>query len=176
MLDGEYLFFVKDYTRNNNKGFRAEIAFEGQLYEFDHPTAVLRDVPVATVTLNKGKFSIERHLPTVKTSKKVWSLNTEKWHKVTTMCLSPNFWNGQAIGNKHYFFTLQGCNNPAKSRGLYSEFLAPSLHEQRRVFELLGSKLQVEPANNTLSGLGFSSTIRNDLKVKVDGRVYNIKF
>ena len=71
---------------------------------------------------------------------------------------------------------LKECQNPDKSRGLYNEFLRNDLHDDRKVFELLGSKLSVEPTIG-LAGLGFSETIRKEVIAKVDnGKLYRIKF
>ena len=41
--------------------------------------------------------------------------------------------------------------------------------KHKRVFEALGSKMRVEPSEEQLSGLGFSSTQRNALVCKVSG-------
>ena len=95
------------------------------------------------------------------------------------MLNSPNFWDGQTKGNKHYFFMLEGCINPDDTRGFYNEYLRDELHEHRKVFEVLGSKLKAEHSTDQLSGLGFSSTQRNELVVKVTGsfnRTLKIKF
>lgn len=79
-------------------------------------------------------------------------------------------------GNKHYFFMLDGCSNPDAVRGFYNEFLSEELRPHRKVFEALSSSMKCIPAKEQLSGLGFSSTIRNELFVKIDNRPYKITF
>jgi hypothetical protein len=46
--------------------------------------------------------------------------------------------------------------------------------EHKRVFEALGGKMRVSESDNQLSGIGFSSTQRNELVVKVEGQVSRI--
>ena len=63
--------------------------------------------------------------------------------------------------------------------GFYNEYLKQELSKHKNVFEALGSKLSVVDADDQLSGVGFSSTIRNDIIVKVKGnieRIMKIKF
>jgi hypothetical protein len=67
------------------------------------------------------------------------------------------------VGNKHYFFMLDGCANDGTARGFFNEFLMPAFDKHRKVFEMVGSKMKVAPASEQLSGLGFSSTQRNTL-------------
>lgn len=183
MVDGDYEFFVHNYCHSNGtSGFTAEIEFDGQIYEFeyDQPLQQGQNVPVATVTLKDGVFTIKEKLPSTTSSREIWGVNTNQFVPVTVMCYSPNYWDEQTgIGHKHYLFMLNGCVNEDTPNGFFNEFLKQELVQHKRVFEALGSKMHVADDPNQLSGIGFSSTKRDDVIVKVKGateRVLKIKF
>ena len=74
---------------------------------------------------------------------------------------------------------LDECVNPENPNGFYNEHLKQELLKHKNVFEALGNKLSVVDADDQLSGVGFSSTIRNDIIVKVKGnieRIIKVKF
>ena len=173
MRDGVYRFYVNNYSSQlSNGGFKAEIEFNGTKYEycFSDNLRAKQKVQVAEVTLSKGKFTIKHLLKESHSSIDIWNLTTQKFHKVNMIMNSPNYWNNQTIGNKHLLFIIDSCKNTEKVRGFFNEYLKEDLKEHRKVFEVLGSKMMAEPTDNQLSGLGFSSTKKDSVIVKVTGK------
>ena len=129
-----------------------------------------------------GNFAFKSLIPASSnakvSSKTKWGLDTNKFHKVSMIMNSPNYWDRE-VGNKHVFFMLENAKSDEEPRGFFNEFLTEELSKQRKVFELLGGKLKVAPADKELSGLGFSSTQKNEVIVKVEGhftRTIKVKF
>lgn len=180
MKDGIYKFFIRNYDRGANKGFKAEIEFNGETYTYQYNKAVPGDIHVAEVTLKNGQFTIEHLIPESSvSSKEVYGLETNQFHKVNLMCLSPNHWGENNVGNKHYFFMLDGCKSPVSIRSFHNENFLPELAQHRKVLEVLGATNMIEPTKKQLSGLGFNATVKDELIVKLQGthkRIIKIKF
>ncbi len=182
---GHYSVFVENfcYRESTDTGFEVELEYDGEVYNYHVPAnggykkhhSILefdysrdKGVVVKGGTATTGKYH----------SKEKWGLKTGMFHKVRAITLSPNYWDG-AVGNKHWFFFLEGCKSDEKTRGFYNEFLRQDLDKDRKVFEVLGSQVSVEPAQNELSGIGFSETLRKEMIVEVAGafkRTLRIKF
>lgn len=162
------------------KGFTVQVEYKGELREFTHDRPLHHGQTIDVVKFKvktDGTLELAKgHLPMESSSKDTWGLTTQKFHRVSTIMHSPNHWDGNNTGNKHYFFMLEGFKNPDDVRGLYNEFLSDTLREHRKVFEVLGSKLKAKAQDDQLNGLGFSETVRNHLIVRVDGRLYKVEF
>jgi hypothetical protein len=173
MPEGDYRFMVNNYSHRGGKGFTAEIEFDGHIYTYEY-VKLMRSgeyVDIATVNFTrKGGFTLKDSLPNSETVKEVWGVSTQNFQKVNMIMNSPNHWDGNSTGNKHWFFIIEGCKQEGSSRGFYNEFLGPKLNEHRKVFEVLGAKMKTEESDNQLSGLGFSSTQRNSVYFKVTGK------
>ena len=181
LAKGRYTVWVNQFNRREpiDVGFEFEIEIDGELHKFAYDKAVYGNVVVAHIDVSHKGITISSVLPSNAShkSKTEWSIDTMKFQKVSCIMLSPNYWEGNSIGNKHYFFMLDGCKNPDPVRGFFNEYLRPDLEKQHhRVFEALASKVKAEYNDNQLSGLGFSSTQRNELVVKVDNKTFKIKF
>lgn len=181
MPEGRYICKIHNWALRapTQGGFKAEIEFGGQIFQYEvtRPLKNKEWITVAEVTLKAGVFEIKHHLPCGQASRSIWSVDTESFAKVDTIMLSPNFWDDNQVGNKHWFFMLAGCKNDNPTRGIYNEFLHPALDKHRKVFEILGSKTMCQPTPQQLSGLGFSSTQRNTVICRVEGasrRTYKV--
>lgn len=179
LAPGLYRFYIYNFTRRSGQGFSAQIEMDGQVFNYSHEGAVPKTTYIADVTWDGSNFSIKHLIPPSDASKTVWGIKTQNFVKVKTVMQSPNHWDGEQTGNKHYMFMLDGCINPDPARGFYNEFLADNLQEHRKVFEVLGAHLKAPHTDNQLSGLGFSSTKKDSVVCRVSGsfnRLLQINF
>lgn len=183
---GAYKIVVNNFAKRESSdvGFVLEVECGGKLSHFSYNKTVRDqlDVHVATLHVEDGRVErIEVGDPAVTASnisQTKWGLSTEQYVKVDAVTLSPNYWGGSAVGNKHTFFFLSGAKNDEPTRGIYNEFLHPRLEVHRKVFEVIGDKTKCQPTDGQLSGLGFSSTKRASILARVQQgkkqRLFNI--
>lgn len=174
MLDGEYKVYINNYTKREDidVGFVVEIDYKGVVHTFSYSRIIKHEenVQVAKFSFCKQKgISFIESLPEESLSKRIWGIDTQRYHNVKLMLNSPNHWGEDAIGNKHWFFVLDNCRNQAFSRGFYNEFLREDLMKHRKVFEVLASKTKVPALGEQLCGVGFSSTKKDYFYCQVSG-------
>lgn len=183
--NGKYLIYVHNYSmRDNNFGFTIEVEIDGDVTTFNHNSIIQNGAKVDVCWISKTVkgFEVIPILPVGDSnslSKEVYSIETNQFHKVNLICLSPNHWGENNVGNKHYFFMLDGCKSPVSIRSFHNENLLPELAAHRKVLEVLGATNMIEPTKKQLSGLGFNATVRDELIVKLQGthkRIIKIKF
>lgn len=184
-MDGTYVFFVENFCGGAYKNFKAELFVDGETYTYfvGFQLGKHEQVELARVEIRDGRVFDIRHsgyvVDTDAVRGNLYGLDTNMFHKVNLVCLSPNHWDS-AVGAKHYFFMLEGCKAPDKLRGFHNENLIPELLKHRKVMEVLANTRMVESTDGQLSGLGFNSTMRDELVVRVNTggrlRVMKIKF
>lgn len=183
MPKGVYTAVVHNfsYRTSKNPGYEVEFEFLGKVMTFVQEKPIRANQKDVAVEFEYDGTNVKviKSLPSTTRSQEQWGVSTQNFVPVDSVMLSPNYWDDQKVGNKHYFFMLKECANPNPVRGLYNEFLADRLHEHRKVFEVLGANLQAESTPSQLAGVGFSSTLRNSVICRVKGtfnRVIKIKF
>ncbi|MEV4282127.1 hypothetical protein [Actinoplanes xinjiangensis] len=174
IADGEYRIEVNQFNKRESTqvGFVIETESNGRIEHYSHERAVghKETVEVGRMTV-AGEvitaFRPGREMRAGSAGKDLWGITTEQFVPVSTLMYSPNHFDGNEVGNRHYFFILKGCVNDQPTRGIYNEFLRGDLQPHRKVFEVLGDRTRCEPTADQLSGMGFSSTVRSSVVAKV---------
>jgi len=174
MRPGTYVLFVHQYNarEKSDVGFEVEIDYLGTVQRFSYANPVRRGEKIVVAKLHytqKDGITILESLPTTALTRTLWNLPTQTFHRVAGLMMSPNYWDGRGVGNRHYLFMLDNCRNDGTARGFFNEFLREDLNPHRKVFEVLAAKMKPEDQDDQLSGLGFSSTARNHVVCRVKG-------
>ena len=158
---------INNFDKGRNTGFKAEVVFNGITYAYHYDGVFMGTKAIATVTIKNGEFSIKHEMPCAEeTSTEMWGLKTLEFQKVNLVCQSPNYWGTNNIGNRHYFFMLEGCHSDTAMRSFHTENLNSDLLLHRKVMEVLGETTKLTPNKAQLAGVGFNSTIKDDLIVR----------
>lgn len=186
MKEGVYEVFVNQYSRRQtiDIGFEVETDCQGQLLSFRYDKSLRDNETIQVAKFHYSKADGVKLIGSMESIGKtntqtIWGLNTNSFHPVNIVMPSPNHWSGAGTGNAHLFFMIPEARNDETVRGFFNEFLSPELEKHKRVFEALGGRMKVEPADKQVSGLGFSMTQHTDLVVRVKGsvsRILKIKF
>jgi hypothetical protein len=185
LQNGVYRFAVQQFSKRESVdvGFTVEIESALGIETMSYSKAVTGQIPVVDVLVNQNRVAQISPSPVVTAgsiSTEKWGLRTLNLTRVNSVLLSPNHWDDNAVGNKHWFFILEGCKNPLPCRGIYNEFLHPRLEKHRKVFEVLGDKIKCPVEDSQLSGVGFSSTKSDKVTVVATGpnlnKAYTIVF
>ena len=182
LRNGTYTFEVNQFSRRETTdvGFEIQVEHDGKITEYAQTEPAKGQERVLQVEVAGGEVvSISSPLAS-NASVDSWGVKTETFVEVDTVMLSPNYWDNNATGNKHYIFALKGCKQPGKTRGIYNEFLRSDLEQHRKAFELVGNLTQCEASEDQISGLGFSSTRADKVTVQVKSgnrtRNFNVQF
>ena len=182
MRDGTYTVFVHNYASRNNTdgGFNVEVESGGIFNSYSSSATLKNKASIKVVTFDFSKANgitnivAADNIESESIAIRKWDIDTNKFHKVSSILFSPNYWEGEGAGNKHIFFILNDVKNPDTARGLFNEMLSNEIYEHKKVFEVLGQKLVVPYSDRQLSGLGFNFTQRNELVLKIHSKFSRI--
>lgn len=187
--NGTYTIMVNQWARRETQdgGFTLEVECGGVVQHFTCRANPSHNETIDCIefTMKGGALTglkaLDRRVVGGSIPTEKWGVRTEAPVRVNTLLNSPNHWHGAGeIGAKHWIFALEGCRNPDSTRGIYNEFLRSDLEPHRKVFEVLGNKTKCPPAEEQISGVGFTAG-RGD-KVMVTAttntgtRTYEISF
>jgi hypothetical protein len=184
VTDGKYKVIVNNYSQRETRdtGYTIEVECNGVVQHFSSQTSPRsgQDITAIELTVKGGKIAeiiMNKGIVGTSFSQEKWGVKTEQFTRVDSVMLSPNHWGSNAVGNKHYFFVLEGCKSDVPARGIYNEFLTPEFDKHRKVFEVLGNKMMCEPTDNQMAGVGFSSTKKDKVTIRVNGhQLYDVQF
>jgi hypothetical protein len=173
MDEGVYQVIVNNYNKRetSDTGFVVEVECNGEVFNFEHKLSPRSSDSASVINFEYSKtkgITIKGDAKSNVVQKEKWNIKTNQFLKVRNIMNSPNFWDKKS-GNKHYFFMINDCVSDEVARPFFNEFLNDQLTVDRKVFEVLGSKIKVPHSNDQLSGIGFSDTQRNHLIVRVNG-------
>ena len=175
---GNYVFKVNQFSPKNSQGFTCEIEFDGNVYTYVYDRPVVGWINVAMVNYDGANLTIQHYLPEMSSNKTLWNLQTGEFHKCNLICNSPNHWGENSVGNLHYFFMLDGCKSDIALRSYHPEFLNSELYEYRKTLDYLSNTIMLEPTEKQLCGVGFNSTIDDEVVLKLEGshkRIVKVK-
>ena len=164
LKDGEYRVSVNNYMLRSerNQGFKLQMEVLGEITTYSYPDNDLRSVTTMLKIAKKGD-NIDVTYENPKLIKH--NLSGNKFIDIKNVIKSPNAWEGEAIGNEHIIFLADDVEVKFSVRGFYNEQLNSKLEEHRKVTEILGSKLKIDPVEfespDTAKGYGISTTSNN---------------
>ena len=178
--EGVYRVVVHNFCKRENidGGFNIQIESQGgELRNLNYTKKVIDNAQVEVATFKysraDGITNFKTELEESCAQRESNNVVTNRFQRVNMITYSPNYWSDK-VGHQHLFFIMENARVDNELRPFFNEFLTPELYDHRKVFELLGSKLLVDPEGPQLTGVGFSMTQRLEFIVKVDGKLYKV--
>lgn len=175
---------VFNFNGEQESNFELEIVTPDAKAHFKYNGRIAREkcIKVAHIKVRNGSWEITPlnksvEMTTTNTSKNIWGLDSNQFHRVLLAMESPNGNNA----SKQFFFFLEGMKDNTPIRTVHPDHLNADLLPHRQVLDYLADTQKVVPSNDALAGIGFNtdSTKEQYAIVKVIGthtRVLKVKF
>lgn len=170
LKDGKYVVIVNNYQKrtNESQGFKLQFATTEEILTFTHPHNDVKHKEFLTFEKSNGSVKlINIHKDLVSQGK---SISSDKFIEIKHVLMSPNTWEKE-IGNRHFILLTEDIEVNEPVRGFFNEQLNSQLTPHRKVTEILGSKLKIQPvdfeSNDVAKGYGFSETMDANLILRL---------
>lgn len=170
LKDGKYVVIVNNYQKrtNESQGFKLQFATTEEIVTFTHPHNDVKHKEFLTFEKSNGSVKLININKELVSQGK--SISSDKFIEVKHVLMSPNTWNKE-IGNKHFILLTEDIEVNEPVRGFFNEQLNSQLTPHRKVTEILGSKLKIQPvdfeSNDVAKGYGFSETMDANLILRL---------
>lgn len=171
MPDGKYYVRVNNYTKrtNSDQGFKLQTAFLGEVTTYSCPSNDTKHHEVMLTVYKSG-----RNIDIIDVNERLSKEDISGKHQfieVKNILKSPNAWGNKVIGNEHVIFLVDDIEVKFHVRGFFNEQLNATLNEHRKVTEVLGNKLKLDPVkfegNDIAKGYGFSTTSNKNFYLRL---------
>lgn len=172
MPDGKYYVRVNNYTKrtNSDQGFKLQTAFLGEVTTYSScPSNDTKHHEVMLTVYKNG-----RNIDVIDVNERLSKEDISGKHQfieVKNILKSPNAWGDKVIGNEHVIFLVDDIEVKFHVRGFFNEQLNATLNEHRKVTEVLGNKLKLDPVkfegNDIAKGYGFSTTSNKNFYLRL---------
>ena len=170
LKDGKYVVIVNNYQKRTNESqeFKLQFATTEEIVTFTHPHNDVKHKEFLTFEKSNGSVKLININKELVSQGK--SISSDKFIEIKHVLMSPNTWNKE-IGNKHFILLTEDIEINEPVRGFFNEQLNSQLTPHRKVTEILGSKLKIQPvefeSNDVAKGYGFSETMDANLILRL---------
>lgn len=168
MPDGQYDFYVDQYTKreNHNQGLQIQVEILGDIKTYSYNG---QSLPLAlTLIKTNDKVEITYVSDKLQLVSETFVNADDKFIEVTQITKSPNFWE-DSVGNEHVFFITNDFQIEKPVRGFFNEYLDQDLNKHRKVFEIMGQKLKISDGyDSAVRGYGFSRTLHESMILRIE--------
>ena len=170
LANGKYTVKVNNFNKrtNENQGFTLQFATTEGIQTFTYHDNDINHKPFLVFEKENHKVKL------IQISNELQSqdntVSSDKFIEVKHVLMSPNTWEKE-IGNKHFILLTKDIEVNEPVRGFFNEQLNSQLTPHRKVTEILGSKLKIQPvefeSNDIAKGYGFSETMDANLILRL---------
>ena len=170
LANGKYTVKINNFNKrtNENQSFTLQFATTEGIQTFTYPDNDVNHKPFLVFEKENNTVKLIQISEELQCQSN--TVSSDKFIEVKHVLMSPNKWEKE-IGNKHFILLTEDVEVNEPVRGFFNEQLNSQLTPHRKVTEILGSKLKIQPvdfeSNDVAKGYGFSETMDANLILRL---------